>query len=132
MNEQEWNELVAGLRDVSDVDRACHASETLHKVATLEDLPRLMELLKDADCFVREAAAFPVADLGGPEALPELLEALQLGFDQGHDNDSFQAALTDLVYVHPFSAKEVLLTLAQAPDPKMRENANWLLDFLSE
>ena len=132
MNQQDWIKLVAELRNVSDVDRASGAAETLRGTATADDLPRLMELLRDQDFFVREAAAFPVSELAGPEALPELLAALQLGFDQGHDNDGFQAALIDLVQANPTPAKEVLAKLAISPDPKVRENAVWLLEFSSE
>ena len=96
MNDQEWNKLIEALRATDNIDRAVAAAGTIHKTSAIEDLPRLMELLKDQDFFVREAAAWPVSELAGPAALPELLVALQRGFGEGHDNDGFQTALIEL------------------------------------
>lgn len=93
MKKQEWDELIEALRATDNVERAVAAADKLHKSAALEDLPRLVEILKDQDFRVREAAAWPVSELAGPAALPELLESLQRGFDEGHDNDGFQALL---------------------------------------
>src|SRR5262252_1918184 len=77
MSDDEWHRLIQALRATDDNDRAVVAAERLHKTAALEDLPRLMELLSDEDFFVREAAAWPISELAGPAALPELLVALQ-------------------------------------------------------
>jgi HEAT repeat protein len=89
-------------------------------------------LLKDDDFFVRETAAWPISDLAGPTALPELLVALQQGFDQGHDCDGLQAALADMVEINKASAREVLAQLATSNDANIRKNAAWLLEFCEE
>ena len=88
-----------------------------------------MELLNDEDFFVREAAAWPVSELAGPESLDRLLMAYQRGLDEGHDNDGFTAALIDLVESHQESSREILQRLAKSGDKAKRENALWLLQF---
>jgi len=130
MKDQEWNELIEALRGKDDVDRAITAARTLHTAATAEDLPRLMDLLNtDNNFFVRESAALPACALAGPAALPELLKALQRGFDEGHDHDGFQAALADLVQANRADARVVLTRLAISSDSATRENAAWLLEY---
>ncbi len=126
---QEWNDLNGALRDRTNVDRAVRAAETIHRTATGDDLPRLMEMLTDDDFFVRETAAWPISELVGPAALPELLVAFQRGFDEGHDNDGFQAVLADMVQLNETSARDVLTRLAKSDNPSIRENAAWLLEF---
>jgi HEAT repeat protein len=84
MSDKEWRELTHALRDPA---KSAAAAARLHETATPQDVPQLMELLKDDDFFVRGAAAWPVAKLAGPPVLRELLVAYQRGFDDGHDND---------------------------------------------
>src|SRR5262245_13534968 len=93
MLEREWEEVVDALRDLDDVGAAVRAAEHLHRSATLDDVPRLLRLLQDERFFVREAAAWPLSELAGATYLQELLQAYQRGFDEGHDNDGFSAAL---------------------------------------
>ena len=128
MHKQDWDELIRALRD-TNIDQAAAAAARLHKIATAEDLPRLLELLKDEDFFVREAAAWPVSELAGPSALAVLLAAYQRGFDQGHDNDGFTTALIELVQANRELSREILHGLAEANTGAMRENALWLLEF---
>ena len=97
MTEEEWNNLNRRLRNHDNPNIAASAAQQLHKAASRDDLPRLMELLNDEDFFVREAAAWPVSELAGPKSLDKLLMAYQRGLDEGHDNDGFTAALIDLV-----------------------------------
>jgi HEAT repeat protein len=61
MNDCQWQEIVAALRDTGDSDTAVNAAATLQAKATQEDVPRLLELLSDGDFLVREAAAWPLA-----------------------------------------------------------------------
>lgn len=129
MTEQEWKAVIDALRARDNISRASTAALKLHETATPEDLPRLMQLLTDDDFLVREAAAWPVAELAGPAALPELLQALQRGFAEGYDNDGFQTALTDLVEANRTQAREVLTRLANSLDKVTRENAAWLLEY---
>ncbi len=129
MNAREWDEIVGALRNTDDIEGMVAAAQRLHKVATREDLLRLMELLKDEDFFVREAAAWPISELEGPSALQELLVAYQRGLDEGHDNDGFTAALIDLVETNRGASREVLQRLAESGGEAMRTNALWLLEF---
>jgi hypothetical protein len=61
MSEEEWEDLIHALRDFDHVESAVAAATRLHSTATLQDLTRLMELLKDDEVFVREAAAWPAS-----------------------------------------------------------------------
>src|SRR5260370_36250402 len=122
MDKQDWDELIRVLRDTSNIDEAAAAATRLHKSATSEDLPRLMELLKDDDFFVREAAAWPVSELAGPAALEALLAAYQRGLDQGHDNDGVATALIELMAANRGSSQESLHGLVEAQNGDMRQH----------
>lgn len=129
MNDGEWQALNRRLRSRDNLDVAVTAAQQLHKTATREDLPKLMELLNDEDSFIREAAAWPVSELAGPSSLENLLIAYQRGLDEGQDNDGFSAALIDLVESHQEGSREILQRLAESGDEAKRENALWLLQF---
>ena len=96
MSPNDWQRVVKALRNVESDNIAVDAAAELQAKATIEDVPRLLDLLNDDSFFVREAAAWPLSDLGVVEALPVLLDAYQRGLDEGHDNDGFSAALADL------------------------------------
>jgi HEAT repeat protein len=138
MNDSDWAALVRDLQNLDDGTRtlavrvavAVGAAERIHRTATPEDLPRLRALLNDGSFFVREAAAWPLAELAGAAALPELFQAYQRGLDEGHDNDGFSAALTELATADPEGVRRVLEGLVKSGDPAMQENARWLLDYL--
>jgi len=132
MNDAEWREVERDLRDSKNVDRRVAAATKLNGAASSSDVPRLMALLKDEDFFVREAAAWPISELVGSAALPELLAAYQRGFDQGHDNDGFTTALIELAEANKVVAKEALDRLVGADDPALKKNAEWLLEFVQE
>lgn len=129
MNDSDWAALIRDLRNVDDVDIAVAAAERMHRTATEEDVPRLEELLKDDSFFVREAAAWPLSELAGAAALPELFKAYQRGLDEGYDNDGFSTALIELAAADPESVRQTLEGLAKSGDAAMQENANWLLEF---
>jgi HEAT repeat protein len=61
----EWDALVVALKSVEQLEQACAAAEKLHQEAAKEDVPALLTLLGDDDAFVREAAAWPLSELGG-------------------------------------------------------------------
>jgi len=126
MQEKRWNELVAAVRDRNDIDGAVAACRSLQNEATMEDVPRLRELLRDDDFFVREAAAWPLSDLGIIEALPDLLEALQRGEDDGHDNNGLIAAMTDLAGATPSESRTMIDEILASGDRRIREQAGWL------
>src|SRR5258706_599213 len=123
MTDGKWQRLSAALRNVGDIDKAVAAAAELQAKASAEDVPRLLELLLDDSFFVREAAAWPLSDLGWMDALSQLLCAYQRGLDEGHDNDGFSAALIDLVTAKPSAAKPRLESLAAGADPSLSINA---------
>ncbi|TKB63250.1 MAG: hypothetical protein E8D47_13040 [Nitrospira sp.] len=132
MDHAQWQRIVGALRDVSDIDSAVAAAAELQASASSEDLQRLVALLTDESFFVREAAAWSLSDLGRVDVLPQLLAAYQRGFDEGHDNDGFSAALIDLVQSKSVESQTQLQALATANDSALRENAVWLLEFVRD
>jgi hypothetical protein len=101
----------------------------LQRQAGLEDVPRLVALLEDPEFFVREAAAWPLSDLGVTSVLPQLLRAAVRGEREGLDNDGMNAALIDLVQAHPIEARTELAALAGGGDAELRDIAVWLAQF---
>ena len=123
-----WRAIVAALSD--PIVSACvSAASRLQAEAGAEDVPNLLVLLTSDDFFIREAAAWPLAELVGPTVLPELLAAYQRGFCEGHDNDGFTAALLEIPALHPTDAKLALERLAGSASEPMRGHARWLLEF---
>jgi HEAT repeat protein len=129
MSDPEWDDLLNALHDRANAERAVAAVHKLQRTATVDDVPRLLALLKDRSFFVREAAAWPLSDLGVTTALPDLLEALHRGFQEGHDNDGLSAALADLAEASPSAAAAVLKGILASGHPHLREHAQWLLEF---
>jgi HEAT repeat protein len=129
MDHARWQRLEKALRDISDVDSAVAAAEELQSSASHADVDALVQLLMDESFFVREAAAWPLSDLGRIDVLPQLLSAFQRGLDEGHDNDGFSTALIGLVQSNRAEAQIVLRSLATDKDIALRENAIWLLEF---
>ncbi len=123
-----FSSLVAALND-RDVDTCVDAAGRLHKESEAQDVPALLELLQSGDFFVREAAAWPLVELAGLKCLPELLVAYQRGFDEGHDNDGFTAALLELPAIYPGEARQVIERIAETYPEPMRGHAKWLLEF---
>ncbi len=123
-----WTETVAALRS-EDIETCVAAATSLHENATAENIPALLELLKTGDFFAREAAAWPLAQLAGVSHLSELLSAYQKGFDEGHDNDGFTAALIEIPALFPSEARKELTRLISVSDDAIREHCVWLLEF---
>ncbi|MCA0242048.1 MAG: hypothetical protein LCI02_14435 [Proteobacteria bacterium] len=95
----------------------------------MADVSNLLGLLKIDDFFIREAAAWPLAELAGPKVLVDLLLAYQRGFDEGHDNDGFTAALLEIPALHPTAARLSLVQIIGSFEEPMRGPAAWLLEF---
>jgi hypothetical protein len=128
MHQEAFSSIVAALDD-EDVEACVEAAGRLHKESEVEDIPALLALLESNDFFVREAAAWPLAELAGVRLLTELFAAYQRGFDEGHDNDGFTAALLEIPALHPAEAKEALMRLiAESAEPTLG-HATWLLEF---
>lgn len=128
MNSLAWSEIVSGLAS-RDVDACVNAASRLYSEASAEDIPALLGLLDTGDFFVREAAAWPLAKLAGLDYLPQLLSVYQLGFDEGHDNDGFSAALLEIPALFPAEARRVIEALARSLGEPLRGHAEWLLEF---
>lgn len=129
MDTSAWDALVAALES-NDVEVAVAAASRLHSEASADDVTKLLDLLElGKDFFVREAAAWPLAELSGPTVLRELLVAYQRGFDEGHDNDGFTAALLEIPALHPAEARAALERLAVSETGPIREHAVWLMEF---
>jgi hypothetical protein len=132
MREDERHQLVRDLRQVKDEAQFLAASKKIHDASTRDDLPWLMSLLNDPAFTVREAAAWPISELAGVLALPDLLRAYQRGLEDGHDNDGLSTALIELVEGDVAAAQRSLNDLAESGDSAMRDNAKWLLEFCQE
>lgn len=109
---------MAGLNS-KDVDECVTAASRLHKESETGDVAKLVALLNDNSFFVREAAAWPLAELAGPAVLRELFVAYQRGFDEGHDNDGFSAALLEVPALHP-ATRSMLQTIIENSSEPMK------------
>ncbi len=127
IDEVAWSAIESELLS-RDIPVAVLACKRLRAIASIEDQPRLLELLKHPDVFVREAAAWPLAELSGPHVIEQLFFAYQLGFDEGHDNDGFTAALLEIPALHS-GTRSVLTDLIPRADGSIRDHATWLLEF---
>ena len=128
MNTTVWTEIIEALSS-KNVEVCVEAAERLHKEAGTEDIPNLLALLRTDDFFVREAAAWPLAELAGATLLPELLAAYQRGFDDGHDNDGFTAALLEIPYLHPDRLPHSIASIIAAGTEPALGHAKWLREF---
>ena len=128
MNTTEWRELMLALES-SEVSICVEAAAKLHAEASEEDIPRLLALLESEDFFLREAAAWPLAELNGPLHLRQLLVAYQRGFDDGHDNDGFTAALLEIPSLFPTQAPVALSKFIELAEEPLRGHAAWLFEF---
>nr|WP_315491632.1 HEAT repeat domain-containing protein [uncultured Rhodoferax sp.] len=123
-----WSTVVAELSH-PDVNICVNAAARLQAESIAGDIPKLLDLLKSNDFFVREAAAWPLAEHAGPRALVDLLHAYQRGFDEGHDNDGFTAALLEIPALHPKETRASLEQIVSTAEEPMRGHAEWLLGF---
>lgn len=128
MKNTAWSEITADL-DARDTAVCVAAAARLHREAEQSDISRLLGLLESNDFFVREAAAWPLAELAGPQVLRELLMAYQRGFDEGHDNDGFTAALLEIPALHGEAAVQAIRAVLNSSSGKAKEHASWLLTF---
>ncbi|WP_395738817.1 hypothetical protein [Prosthecobacter sp.] len=109
--------------------------EAFHRVKAaicIDDLPLLLEAMKSPDnnFWSRELIAELVAETGGLDCLEELLDALDAGFAEGHDNDGLQGFLTELAEREPEKCRSKLLELKARQNAKNHESIDWLLTFI--
>lgn len=124
-------QLLSKLADPDYGDDWSEACDALTKEASADWLPDLRTAFLAAPDFVmREALSTPIADFGGVTDLPMLLEGARLGEEEGHDNDSLNAAICDVVEAFPVESFALLEQLAKSDDPWLRKDAAWLLGFI--
>ncbi|CAN5549758.1 hypothetical protein BH10ACI1_BH10ACI1_34680 [soil metagenome] len=114
-----------------DVEEKLESFERLKNSATQDDLPQLISALKSekTDFWIRELLSEPISEFGGSTYLPELFEALQKNYDEGHDNYGFCFFLIEMAESEPKVCKKNLLMLMNSPDFKYKNHAEWLLEF---
>lgn len=136
MNEIIQNELAILWSDFDEnnVEDKLEAFERLKNLARKDDLPQLISALMSEknDFWTRELLSQPICELGGSEYLPELFEALQKNYNEGHDNDSFNFYLTEIAFSEPQLCKNKLLELIANPNFKYKNRAEWLLQFCEQ
>lgn len=115
----------------ANIDAVLEAQQRLIAIATKEDLPELVEALRSErnNFWTRELLAEPVACLGGPDVLLELIDAKDKNHKEGHDNDSLNFLLTEIADAEPAACKAKLESLMESPDFPHRNYAKWLLEF---
>jgi len=114
-----------------DVEGVLEAFDRLKSIATESDLPALVAAIQSPrnSFWTRELLAEPICRLGGSSYLEPLLEAAQLGLDEGHDNDGFDSHLSEIAHAEPERCRTRLEELLARPDFKHHEAAKWLLEF---
>lgn len=124
MNKAIENELEILWSDFNenDVEDKLEAFERLKNSVTKDDLSQLISALMSGknDFWTRELLSQPICELGGSEYLPELFDALQKNYNEGHDNDSFNFYLTEIACLEPQLCKKKLLELIATPDFKYK------------
>lgn len=128
MNSARWNEIIAPVLPTGG-SQPTPAGDRLRDEATVDDIPKLLELLRSNNAHLRDLAVMPLVELAGPRVLAELFEALQRDMDEGRSDDSFCGALMHLPELFPDETREVLLHLRKGGSESMRENSEWLLQY---
>lgn len=115
-----------------DEDAVLEAHTRLRDVVSTTDLPMLRDALKSPDNHFRsrELIGELVAKTGGSDCLADLLEALEAGASEGHDNDGLQSSLIMLAKAEPEECRRKLAELMADPNFKNQEAATWLLSFI--
>jgi HEAT repeat protein len=127
--DENWNQIVADLRS-DDLEQAREAFKLLPAQADESKLPELYALLQDPNPFVRSAAAGPLAQLAGMEALPALFDALTCLDPQELEDDLLGQVIQQLIEAHRPEAAPFLLEKLQDPSPQTRANAAWVMDMV--
>ena len=124
-------EIIRFLESGNDANAQLEAFKQLNVHATEKDLPALLAAIKSetSNFWVRELLSEPIINLAGSKAIPDLMAALRKNFEEGHDNDGFQAFLADLAESDPRGVRAALEKLAEGATKAELEDINWLLEF---
>ena len=130
MAEATLDQLLDILRHSKVVDELVGAFEAVDRVAQPDDVPVLLDALREEDNFyLREAVAAPLIRLRGLAVLPELLLAHEMGLHEGHDNDTLDFMITELVEQQAQQAAPMLLAMLADGPAERRAEAAWLLGY---
>ncbi|GAC1333791.1 MAG: hypothetical protein NVSMB14_00700 [Isosphaeraceae bacterium] len=132
MDPAEWDRLMADIRSFDDFERMVEASLAIREWSDRSRLPELKLLIQDDDFYVRESAADALCRLEGLKSLPLLLEALERGTREGHDNDGLAFAIVELIESDKAASAPLLLEMLRSPRAETRAHAAWLLGFVSD
>lgn len=133
LSDAEWKTLLTTLRSDAEMDEddLFAAAERLSSTSDPARVPDLYALLREKGNFwLRELAAEPLANLEGVRALPALFEAQQLGRQEGHDNDTLNFIIVELLESQQQDAVRVLLYILSDRASSQRGQAVWGLSFL--
>ena len=114
-----------------DIDGVLAAFGRLKEKATADCVADLVAAMQSprSDFWIRELLSEPLCELGGPDCLEALLDAAQLGLEEGHDNDGFHFHLTEMAEAEPVKCRAKLEELMGNDNFRHRERATWLLEF---
>lgn len=114
-----------------DVDGVLATFYRLKANATHDDLPELLNAIRlpENNFWTRELLSEPIATLGGASHLKPLFDAFEKGFNEGHDNDGFQAVLIGIAEANPEECRAALQALVERDDFPHKDHAEWLLTF---
>ncbi len=127
MKQTEWDQIMKDLHNTSNPSVAAKAFIALKQKADRHDLPKLYQMIKSADFYEREAAAYPLGRLEKEKALPILLETIIQAVKEDEDTDSIEIAIADVISANPDQAKKELSKLAKSSNPDLKKTAQqWL------
>ena len=114
----------------NDIDAQMAVIRTIQEMTTSNDIPYLIKVLgaPDSDFWVREMLSEPIARIGGSPTLHALLEAFDPNPRDGHDNDSFEAVLIELLKREPSTSRLELLRIKDV-DPRLTILVDSLLEY---
>lgn len=111
-------------------DRALKAAARLNEQADGTWVDQLHTLLDDAEPFVREAAARPLARIQGAQALPALLSAMRRCEREGNPSRPISIAAGQLVLQNSANLSAPLSEMMAAPACDTRKDATWCYGFM--
>jgi HEAT repeat protein len=132
LSDRGWKAAVNDLTTSDDVDRLVAAYTRIADEADESHLRGLYILIEDESFYTREAAAEALARLEGLRALPQLLQALTRGKQDGHDNDGLSTTIVGVLEAYPEKSHALLLPMLQNLSDDVRSNAAWSLGFVIE
>lgn len=111
------------------IDSVIDAIDELKEIVTKDTINEFNHLLNGEDFWIREMVADLLAYVEGPKSLDRLLELLDRGFKEGHDNDGLQTITVNLIEAYPEESRKILKSLLAHNNEDIRKLAAWGLEF---